>query len=104
MSSPAMMTCLPLSASVPAISIRSGPKKFASSTPATAARQSTRHSMSRAQRLRFYAHITVRDDFIRGVTCIDGRLEHLHPLSRDGGAALAANQIFASLLPENMGP
>src|SRR6266446_2114972 len=37
----------------------------------------------------------MRNDFVGGVTFVDGRLEDLHALARDLRAAQAADQLFA---------
>jgi hypothetical protein len=49
-----------------------------------------------------HAQVAVRDDLIIRVAVVDSRLEDIHPLARDHGAAQAPDQLFA--LPENIGP
>src|SRR5438874_3131960 len=99
-----MITCLPLSASVPAISIRSAPMKFASSTPTTSVRQSIRCSMSLVD--------SSGSDFIRRspwetISEAEYRLSIAGLNTCTRFLAIIARRrrrIRSSLFPENIGP
>src|SRR5262245_37201777 len=51
--------------------------------------------MALVQRFGLHTQVAVGNDFVLGVARVDGRLENLYPLPRDGGASQPANQLFA---------